>query len=70
LTAIENKKVHFTSDGLTSTVQSDLATLKKDTDAFASALINIASADTTDEANSEKATIDSDFQAAINDFAS
>ncbi|KAF8862307.1 hydrophobic surface binding protein-like protein A [Acephala macrosclerotiorum] len=70
LTAVENKKADFASDGLTSIVLGDLNSLKNDTDAFADALIAIASADTETEAQSQKATIDSDFQAAIDDFAS
>ena len=44
--AFVTKKSQFASAGLTSTVQSDLATLKMDTDAFADALIAIASSDT------------------------
>ncbi|KUJ12066.1 uncharacterized protein LY89DRAFT_220767 [Mollisia scopiformis] len=69
LTAVENKKANFAADGLTSIVQNDLATLKSDTDAFADALIAIASADSKDQATAQKATIDSDFQGAIDDFA-
>jgi hypothetical protein len=70
LKALFAKKPKFAADGLTSTVQGDLATLKKDTDAFAEALIAIASSDTRTKANSLKSTIDADFQSAINSFAS
>jgi len=67
--ALEAKKLPFAAAGLTSTVQNDLITLKSDTDSFANALIAIASADTTDQAQAKKATIDNDFQGAINNVA-
>jgi len=68
LQAVESKKSQFAAAGLTSTVQHDLSTLKSDTADFTNALITIASTDVLSEANSEKAIIDNDFQATINDF--
>jgi hypothetical protein len=67
--AIEAKKSQFAATGLPSTVQNDLTTLKSNTDSFANTLISIASADTTNQAQAEKTTIDDDFQGSINDFA-
>jgi len=67
--AVESKNSQFTAEGLTSIVQNNLSTIKSDTDDFANALIAIAAADTVSQVNAEKTTIDSDFQAAINDFA-
>ena len=70
LNAARSKKAKFAADGLTTTVQKDLATLKSESDDFASALIAIASADTKAQGTAQKAKIDSDFDAAIADFAS
>jgi hypothetical protein len=70
LNALVAKKAKLAADGLTSTIQSDLATLKKDTDSFAEALIAIASSDTVSKGKSSQATIDAAFQSAINSFAS
>lgn len=70
LNAAESKKAQFAADGLTPTVQKDLANLKSETDDFADALIAIASADTKAQGTAQKARIDSDFDAAIATFAS
>ncbi|EPE36860.1 hypothetical protein GLAREA_09023 [Glarea lozoyensis ATCC 20868] len=70
LVALVNKKSQFTSAGLKSTVQKDLANLKADTDDFADALIAIASDDSKSAANDRKATIDGYFATAINAYNS
>ena len=70
LKTLAAKKSQLAADGLTSTVQGDLAALKKDTDSFAGALIAIASSDTTTKAKSAKSTNDGYFTSAINSFAS
>jgi len=70
LDALVAKKSLFTSAGLKSTVQNDLATLKTDTDSFADALIAIADDGDKSQAMDLKATIDSYFESAVNSYAS
>jgi hypothetical protein len=61
LTALKAKKTQFATDGITSTVQSSLTSLKTETDDLATALIAIASTDALALATTQKATIDSDL---------
>lgn len=70
ISALEAKKSTFASNGLTSTVQGDLKTLKSDTDSYGSALISLAPSDKTSAAQAALAKIDNDFQGAINYYAS
>ena len=69
LIALGDKKSQFASAGLTSTVQTDLANLKQESDDFADALIAIAPADLQAKGSSQKAEIDDAFSRAIAYFA-
>lgn len=69
LNALVAKKSQFAAAGLTSTVESDLKTLKSDVDALGAALVAIASSDQKSNGQAAITTIDGYFTTAINAFS-
>ncbi|MCJ1443370.1 MAG: hypothetical protein MMC23_003868 [Stictis urceolatum] len=68
-TALTTKQSSFTSDGLTSTVQTDLNALKNGMDSSGAALVRVASSDQQTSAKGALAKIDADFEEAVAAFS-
>ncbi|CAF9925070.1 MAG: hypothetical protein GOMPHAMPRED_003807 [Gomphillus americanus] len=68
LKALIAKKADFAKDGLTSTVLSDLQTLKKDTDTFGADLLKKTPSGQQSAGKAALAKIDADFNNAIKQF--
>lgn len=70
ITALEDKKSKFVSDGVESVVESDLKNIKNETDTLGANLVKKAPADKTSSAKAALSTLDAALQSAINAFAS